>query len=276
MAEPRRPLLRWHGGKWNLAPWILSEMPEHRVYVEPFGGAGSVLIRKPRSYAEVWNDLDGQVVNLFQVLRSGRASEIVDGLRLTPFASEEFYGAYEPCDDPVERARRLVIRSFMGFGSNGHNRSTGFRSNSNRSGTTPAHDWVNYPDSLVSVIERLQGVVILNRDACEVMSGHDGPDTLHYVDPPYILDTRSDASKDYAVELSDSDHESLVDFLDGLQGMVMLSGYPHDIYDGRLRHWRRVTRKALADGARERTEVLWLNPACARACAQGNLFGEAA
>jgi len=274
---PTRPILRWHGGKWLLAPWIISEMPKHKVYVEPFGGAGSVLVRKPRAYAEIWNDLDGHVVNLFRVLRSDRATELVNLLRLTPFASEEFAGAYEATDDPVERARRLVIRSFMGFGSNGHNRSTGFRSNSNRSGTTPARDWVNYPDSLALVIERLQAVVVLNRDACEVMASHDGADTLHYVDPPYVFDTRADMAKDYAHELTNADHESLLDFLDGLTGMVMLSGYPHDLYDNRLRHWTRITRKALADGARERTEVLWLNPACVAAKAQIGLpFGEVA
>lgn len=273
---PHRPVLRWHGGKWLLAPWIISEMPKHRVYVEPFGGAGSVLIRKPRCYAEVWNDLDGHVVNLFQVLRSDRASELVEMLRLTPFASDEFQQAYQPTDCPVEKARRLVIRSFMGFGSNGHNRLTGFRSNSNRLGTTPAHDWINYPDALVAVIERLKGVVVLNRDACEVMAGHDGPETLHYVDPPYVMDTRSDAGADYAHEMDDSDHENLLDFLDGLTGMVMLSGYPHEIYDTRLAHWTRITRKALADGAKTRTEVLWLNPAAARARSQISLFDEVA
>lgn len=276
MSEPFRPVLRWHGGKWLLAPWIISEMPKHRVYVEPFGGAGSVLIRKRRCYAEVWNDLDGHVVNLFQVLRSDRASELVEMLRLTPFASEEFQHAYQPTDCPVEKARRLVVRSFMGFGSNGHNRLTGFRSNSNRSGTTPAHDWINYPDALVAVIERLKGVVVLNRDACEVMAGHDGPETLHYVDPPYVMDTRSDAGADYAHEMDDSDHENLLDFLDGLTGMVMLSGYPHEIYDTRLAHWTRITRKALADGAKTRTEVLWLNPAAARARSQISLFDEVA
>jgi len=271
----RRPLLRWHGGKWLLAPWILSMMPRHRVYVEPFGGAGSVLIRKPRSYAEVWNDLDGNVVNLFQVLRSDRADELVNAVRLTPFASDEFRLAYEASADPVERARRLIIRSFMGFGSNGHNRSTGFRSNSNRSGTTPAHDWVNYPDSLRCVVERLQGVVVLNRDACEVMAGHDGPDTLHYVDPPYVFDTRADGSADYAHEMTDSDHETLLDFLVTLKGMVMLSGYPSDLYDRALPGWERVTRKALADGARERTEVIWMNPAAVAAMAQQDMFASA-
>lgn len=272
MSAPTRPVLRWHGGKWLLAPWIISEMPKHRVYVEPFGGAGSVLLRKDRCYAEIWNDLDGHVVNLFQVLRSERACELVEALRLTPFASDEFAQAYQSTNCPVEMARRLIIRSFMGFGSNGHNRITGFRSNSNRSGTTPAHDWINYPDALVAVIERLQGVVVLNRDACEVMAAHDSAETLHYVDPPYVMDTRADGGADYAHEMSDSDHEGLLDFLDGLSGMVMLSGYPHDLYDIRLAHWTRITRKALADGAKARTEVLWLNPAATRARSQQDLF----
>jgi DNA adenine methylase len=266
MTAPFRPMLRWHGGKWLLAPWIIENMPAHRVYVEPFGGAGSVLMRKDRAYAEIWNDLDGEVVNLFSVLRSARAEELVSALRLTPFAKVEFIQSYELHDDPVERARRLVIRSFMGFGSNGHQKKTGFRSNSNRSGTTPAHDWVNYPDGLVAAIERLRGVVILNNDAKSVMAGHDGVETLHYVDPPYVPETR-DKGGDYAHEMTAAEHSELLDFLDDLKGMVMLSGYPCALYDDRLSGWRRIARKALADGARERTEILWMNPAAAAATA---------
>lgn len=259
--RPTRPVLRWHGGKWILAPWIAEHFPIHRVYVEPFGGAASVLLRKPRSYAEIYNDLDSNAVNLFRVLRGKRAAELVEAVRLTPFAREEFELAYGNVKDPVERARRLIVRSFMGFGSNGHNRSTGFRANSNRSGTTPAHDWRNYPDALEAVVRRLEGVVIENRDALEVMAAHDGDQTLHYVDPPYVFDTRADLSKDYAHELTDADHERLLTFLKTLRGMVVLSGYPHPMYDAALAGWRRIERAALADGARERTEVLWINPA---------------
>jgi DNA adenine methylase len=254
----RRPILRWHGGKWLLAPWIIQHMPAHRVYVEPFGGAGSVLMRKPRSYAEVYNDLDDDVVNLFQVLRSDRATELADMLRLTPFAATEFAASYDQASDAVERARRLVVRSFMGFGSNAVHRKSGFRSNSNRSGTTPARDWVNYPEHLAAAVERLQGVVILRRDACEVMAAHDGPETLHYVDPPYLPETR-DGGADYAHELTDDQHLNLLTFLRGLQGRVIVSGYPSDLYDQALHGWRRVHRKALADGAKARVEVLWMN-----------------
>lgn len=271
-----RPVLRWHGGKWRLAPWIISHFPTHRAYVEPFGGAASVLIRKEPSYAEIYNDLDDTVVNLFRVLRSERADELVEALRLTPFSRVEFDEAYTETTDPVEQARRLIIRSFMGFGSNGHNRVTGFRANSNRSGTTPAHDWRNYPDCLVEIIDRLAGVCIEHKDAKAVMAQHDAPTTLHYVDPPYVFETRSDLSKDYAHELSDGDHAELLTFLRGLRGMVVLSGYPCALYDDLLPDWHRVERRAMADGAKERVEVLWINPAAENITASGPLFAEAA
>ena len=147
----------------------------------------------------------------------------------------------------------------MGFGSNGTHRPTGFRQNSSRSGTTPARDWLNYPDALAGIIERLRGVVVMNRDACEVMAAHDGPDTLHYVDPPYVFDTRSDSRADYAHEMTDAQHVELLAFLRGLSGRVILSGYASALYDDALPGWRRVERSALADGARHRTEVVWLN-----------------
>lgn len=269
--EPPRPVLRWHGGKWLLAPWILSHFPTHHVYVEPFGGAASVLMRKERSYAEIYNDLDQSVVRLFRVLRSERAGELIAALRLTPFARTEFAEAYQDADDAVENARRLIIRSFMGFGSNGHNKLTGFRANSNRSGTTPSRDWANYPDSLAAVVERLKGVTIENRDAVSVMNQHDSVSTLHYVDPPYLPETR-DAGGDYAHEMTRGDHALLLEHLRGLNGMVVVSGYPSDIYDNALQGWQRVERNALADGARARTEVLWINPAAAQARSNGPLF----
>ena len=271
ISEPSRPVLRWHGGKWKLAPWIIGHFPPHRVYVEAFGGAASVLMRKPRAYGEVYNDLDEDAVNLFRVLRDeASAARLISHLRLTPFAREEFELGYLPAEDPVERARRLVILCFMGFGSNGHNKAirTGFRSNSNRSGTTPAHDWANYPDRLPDVIERLRGVVIENRDAIEVMSQHDSPETLHYVDPPYIWETRSSAmhrNRCYAHELDQAGHDRLLTFLGAVEGMAILSGYPHPSYGAALQGWRQVECAAHADGARDRTEVLWINPAAVAA-----------
>lgn len=271
MGEVSRPILRWHGGKWILAPWVIQRLPPHRIYVEPYGGAASVLLRKPRSYAEIYNDMDDEVVNLFRVARD-RGEELAEALYLTPFSQAEFTESYEAATCAVERARRLVIRSFMGFGSNGCHRRSGFRRNSNRSGTTPAMDWMHYPEALRQTIDRLRGVVIERRDALDVMADHDGPHTVHYVDPPYVPETR-DKGQDYAHEMTDIDHVALLGRLKELKGMVALSGYRCEMYDDSLAGWLRVDRAALADGARPRVESLWLNPAAQRAQSQQSLFG---
>lgn len=263
-AAIRRPALRYHGGKWMLAPWIISHMPEHRIYVEPFGGGASVLLRKPRSYAEIYNDLDCDIVNFFKVLRDRELGrKLIDKLRLTPFSRDEFKSAYGDSGNAVENARRLLIRSFMGFGSDGHNdrKPTGFRANSNRPGTTPAHDWANLGDAHLTLIDRLQGVVIENRPAMQVCTQHDGPDTLHYLDPPYVTETRAaDRNKgQYKFEMTDADHISFLESATELSGMVMISGYNHPLYESALSDWARIDRVAFADGARKRTESLWLN-----------------
>jgi len=268
---PTRPVLRWHGGKWKLAPWVISHFPPHRVYVEPFGGAASVLLRKAPSHAEVYNDLDGGVVELFRILRDPeRAAEFTRQLKLTPFARQEFIAAYQDAEDPIEAARRLTIRAFMGHGSDSASGVvSGFRANSNRSGTTPAHDWANFPDALPATIRRLRGVIVEQRDACEVMRQHDAPTTLHYLDPPYVHETRTwmisgKGKGNYRYELDNAGHERLLETALDVQGMVLISGYPHKLYDDALAGWRREKTIAHADGARPRTEVLWINPqACA-------------
>ncbi len=265
VQKPTRPLVRYHGGKWKLAPWIISHFPKHRTYVEPFGGGGNVLLRKSRTYAEIYNDLDGEIVNLFRVARD-RGAELQEALRLTPFARAEYALAWEPTECEMERARRIVMRAFMGFGSAAASKdraalrwtpTTGFRANSHRSGTTPAHDWMNYPDAFSAIIDRLQGVVIENRDARLVMASHDDAGALHYVDPPYVAATR-DAGGDYRHEMTDSDHRNLAEFLSSLKGGVIVSGYPSDLYDEIFEGWHQVERAAHADGARARTECLWM------------------
>jgi DNA adenine methylase len=264
-----RPVLRYHGGKWKLAPWIISNFPPHRVYVEPFGGTASILMRKPRSYAEIYNDLWGVVVNVFRVLRDPqKAIELEQLLRLTPFSREEF----EDCgdeqlakiDDPVERARRTIFRSFAGFGSAATNAAyaTGFRANSNRSGTTPAHDWAHYPDQVRFFAERLQGVVIENRPAIEIIQQHDGDETLHYIDPPYPHSSRNmrRGNAAYAREMTDDDHRELAGVLKTVRGMVVISSYRCHLYDDLFADWRRIDHAAHSDGARKRTECLWISP----------------
>lgn len=281
MTAPRRPALRYMGGKWRLAPAIIRHFPPHRIYVEPYGGGASVLLRKPRSYAEIYNDLDEEIVGLFRVLRDPvQGEQLVRLLALTPFARDEFELTYQTVDDPVEMARRLVARSFMGHGSTAValRRKTGFRADSNRSGSTPAMDWTNLPESLAEICQRFMGVVIENRPAIDIMRRFDGPDTLIYADPPYLHDTRSRKrvkgalEHAYKHEMSEADHVELLAFLRECQSAVVLSGYPHPLYDETLDDWQRVVMPALADGARARTEVLWINDAAMR----HGLFGSAA
>lgn len=280
--SPSRPVMRYLGGKFGsrgcLAEWIVSAFPEHRIYVEPFGGAASVLMRKRRSYAEVYNDLNEDVVNVFRVLRDpSQAEQLRTQLELTPFSRQEFDVARVASDDPVESARRSIFRSFAGFGSASANIDyvTGFRANSNRSGTTPAHDWRAYPEVVPQFVDRLRGVVIECRDAIDVMRHHDTPETLHYVDPPYLRSTRQQGvtrpgnpRQEYTHEYTDAEHEQLAEALHGLRGMVVLSGYPSAMYEALYANWRRIDRASFADGARPRIECLWLNPAAQQARTQ--------
>jgi DNA adenine methylase len=261
-SAPTRPVLRYHGGKFRLAPKLVRLFPAHRVYTEVFGGGASVLMHKPRSYAEIYNDLDGEVVNVFRVLQNPRqAARLERMLRLTPFARKEFELGYKSTRSDIERARRTIIRSFMGFGSDSITRmkasrvgfntrvssvmKTGFRWDANRRGTTPASDWANFPMSLSFFCQRLQGVVIENRDAFTILEKMDYHDALHYVDPPYPIDTRSiingrKPEHQYRHEMTDDDHVHLAALLHRLQGMVIISSYPGALYAELFKGWQRI------------------------------------
>lgn len=282
-----RPALRYHGGKFRLAPWLLQFFPAHGCYVEPFGGAAGVLVRKPRAYAEVYNDMDGDIVNFFRVVRDPvLCIDLVRACQLTPYAREEFDLAFLPTDDPLERARRTAVRAGMGFGSaSATSTSTGFRTDTRRKYGTAQHVWADYPSSLAIVGSRFAGVLIENRPAIDVMQQHDGPDTLHCVDPPYVRSTRKLAGSGrghaYRHEMNDDQHGELLDALLQLDGMVVLSGYESALYTDRLRNWtvhRTSARISAGRGTEIRTECAWLNPACSGAL-QGfhdGLFAEVA
>lgn len=275
------PVIRYHGGKFRLASWILQHFPEHRVYVEPFGGAAGVLMQKPRSFAEVYNDLDGDIVNLFQVLQdAGQRDQLTELLVLTPYARSEFERAFDETDDPIEQARRTIIRAEMGFGSAGATKGrTGFRIDTKREYATAQHIWARFPDRIAAIGQRLAGVLIEQRPAIEVMQAHDTPDTLHFVDPPYMHGTRTIGSnRYYRHEMSDQDHAELLATLKTLQGMVVLSGYPSQQYKAALSTWSSNTRShacAAGRGAGTRQECVWLNAACMERLGQRGLALEA-
>ncbi|EMH4341681.1 DNA adenine methylase [Klebsiella pneumoniae] len=262
----KHPAIRYHGGKFRLAPWIIEQMPEHVCYVEPFGGAAGVLIQKPRSYSEVYNDLDGEVVNLFRVLRNPELNQrLQDACRLTPYSRDEFCHAQQPATDSVERARRMVVRACMGFGSAaGIGGNSGFRGDSKRKYATAAHLWERYPENLAALCQRLQGVIIENKDALSVMRAHDAQTTLHYIDPPYVPETRVQGNRYYAYEMTVEGHEQLLAVARTMTGMVMISGYDTEVYNDMLSGWaktEKTSRISAGRGTKVRTECLWLNPA---------------
>jgi DNA adenine methylase len=262
------PAMRYHGGKFRLASWIMQYFPGHRCYVEPFGGAASVLLKKPRSFVEVYNDLDGEIVNFFRVVRDpDLCRRLIELLTLTPYARAEFEMAYEPTEDPVEMARRVAVRAQMGFGSAGATKgTTGFRVDTKRPHNTSQHLWQRYPDHLTAICARFQGVLIENRDAIEVMFQHDAADTLHFVDPPYVLNTRviRGGIGYYRHEMTIVQHIDLLTAVKTLSGKVIVSGYECELYRDMLADWQSVSKQARASayrGTKMATENLWLNPA---------------
>lgn len=281
MTDVSIPIMRYHGGKWRIAEWIVSHFPPHEVYVEPYGGAAGVLLRKPRSRAEVYNDLDGETVNVFRVLRDPAMAEALQRVcALTPYSRSEFDLAQEPSADPVEQARRTLFRSWASFGSAGATRGrTGMRTFTKPDDryTPVADSWSRIADTIPSFTDRLIGVVIENRPAIDVMRQHDTPTTLHYVDPPYLPETRSaGSSRYYRHEMTVDDHEALLAALCGLEGMVVLSGYDSDLYNSALEGWARTSLQTSGSsrfGSTPRTECLWLNPAAEDRSSQMKLFG---
>lgn len=240
-------LVRYHGGKVRMANKIVDLFPEHNCYVEAFGGGAAVLLAKPRARLEVYNDLDGDMVTLFKVLRD-RPRDLAQAIALTPFSRTEHEESYVETADDLERARRVLIRSHFGHGSSGIHRATGFRSAGLRAGTLPVHGWMTLPETVRVAAERMRGVVIEQRPAAQVMQTHDGAQTVHYVDPPYLPETR-DKGRDYRHEMTRDEHEEMLCALLDLRGAVVLSGYASPLYDDALKGWRRIEIASRADRA---------------------------
>ena len=266
-SEPTRPVMRYLGGKWRLAPWVIRHFPPHARYVEPFGGGASVLMRKRRApCGEVYNDRDGDVVNVFRVLRDADlARRLAESIRLTPFARDEFNAAWPAAagedelapTDAVERARRLLVRAGMGFNSGSATlaKNPGFCSRMDSHGVIKSESWGDWWRQVAAFTERLSGVLVENDDALLVMSRFDAPDTLHYCDPPYTSGTNT-----YRCTYDEADHAHLCDYLRTLSGCVILSGYDNDVYKHRLSGWTIVRKDSLCFANKTNTECLWLSP----------------
>ena len=261
----KHPLIRYHGAKWRIAPWIISHFPRHRIYVEPFGGSGSVLLRKARSEVEVYNDLDGEIVNLFRVARDN-GEELSRLVYLTPYSRDEFIKSFEPSEDPIEQARRTIIRSFQGFGSGYATNTNGgkfSRPENGFRGTSLKNDamtWLNVSDTVIEVIDRLRGVVIENVSYQKIIKKNDTRDTLFYADPPYLSSTR-DRGRDYRFEFTEADHIELARCLNNVQGSVVVSGYKSELYNELYNGWTFRKLNTQTAGNTKREEEIWIKGA---------------
>ena len=261
---PRRPALRYYGGKWNLAPWIISHFPEHQNYVEPCGGAASVLLQKPRSPLETYNDLDGNVVNFFRVLRD-RPDELIRKIRLTPWARAEYELSLEPCENDVERARRFYAASWLSINGGTSNNSPGFCLKPYNKG----YHLRLHHQYLDVISGRFLGIQIENRPWDQVVQICDQQETVIYFDPPYTADTRAQSDR-YLLEWSDVDHIQAAALLRTCQGYVVVSGYACGLYTKlyEAHGWQRFDKEAQTNSGGKRLESLWLSPRTVEALQQ--------
>lgn len=248
-------VLKYPGAKNRLAPWICEYIPEHSVYLEPFAGSLAVLFNKPRCHIETVNDLHGEVVNFFKVLRD-EPDDLIKLVSHTPYSREEYDLAYQESDNEIERARRFCVRCWQGFGCSNlyHN---GFKNGQQSTSPNPARIWSMLPTTMIMATERLKDVQIENLPAIELIERYNTEDVFIYADPPYLHGTRKNYL--YKYEMDDADHIKLLETLIRHPGKVLLSGYDNDLYNSRLQGWKKVSKSTIAEGGAKRVETLWMN-----------------
>jgi DNA adenine methylase len=269
IGKPASPVLRYHGSKFRLAPWIIEHFPTHMMYCEPFGGGAGVLLRKAPSEVEVYNDLDDQVVGFFRQLRE-HTTELMAQILLTPYARAEAIACREPSDDPMEQARRTYVTSWQLFGGGQGKWHTGWRRQRRGSDNNTTARWEGNTLNLLRVAARLRTVHLECKDALQCIPFYDGSETLFYCDPPYLAETRSKWRKSaYRHEMSHDDHRSLARVLHEIQGMVIVSGYESDLYAEMYPGWEICRTEARTDRGVKKIECLYLSPRTSEARYRG-------
>lgn len=245
-----------------MADWIISLMPPHKSYLEPFFGSGAVFFNKKPSRIETINDLDGEIVNLFRCVREW-PEELACAVALTPYSREEYERAWSRFKAGgkargIEDARLTLVRYWQSHGSTSVYKG-GWKND--RAGREYAYDvryWRNLPGWVLDAAERLKDAQIEQTQAVELIRRFKHPDVLIYADPPYVVSTRK--GKQYVVDMvEDRQHIELLEALKEHPGPVILSGYENELYEKHLQGWMKLHKKALAEGGAARTETVWLN-----------------
>lgn len=249
-------LLKYPGGKWRIADWIISHFPPHKVYCEPFFGSGAVFFSKAADYIETINDIDGNIVNLFRVCRE-HPEKLARALELTPWAREEFVSCHEmKCEDTIEWARRTVVRYHQSFGTSNCSRNS-WRNVQTYGGPRCASMWNYLPEAVRSACTRLKEAQIENMDAIELIRRYDDKDTLLYLDPPYPEALRK--KNIYKYEMTDELHEELLTAVLKSKSKIIISSYDNELYNERLRGWDTAVKSTIAQMGLHRTEKIYMN-----------------
>lgn len=250
--------MKYPGSKWSIARWIIDFFPEHHSYLEPFFGSGAVLFNKPRSNIETVNDLDNNVVNLFEWIRND-PERLAHEIYWTPYARQVYEDAFAAVpEDSLQKAVNFYIRLNMGHGFRTTGEKVGWKNDvQGRERAYAAADWANLPDKIMQAAERLRGVQIENRPVVELIERFNYPNVLVYGDPPYVLGTRH--GKQYRCEMEDIEQNDLLDVLLVHKGPVLLSGYDNDLYNDRLKEWHREETSCYSQIGNKTKEVLWMN-----------------
>jgi DNA polymerase I-like protein with 3'-5' exonuclease and polymerase domains/site-specific DNA-adenine methylase len=282
---PVAPVLKWHGSKAGLAGRIAALMPPHEVFVEPFAGSAAVLLAKPPAADEVLGDLDRDLIRFYRTIRDPEAldrflalarEEALSWPELPPGPGEPdpiadaFRHARAALDGPpggdaVKRALAFFLASRLSMSGRMKNPAPPPKNGRlRRSMDERKSGFLTALDNLPVVSGRLRNVRLRNKPAVEVIKGEDGPQTLFYLDPPYVKGTRASPEVYRHDDMGEADHRELLDALQSVKGKVMLSGYPSELYDEMLAGWNRnewpvKNHGATGDRKRHMTEVLWCN-----------------
>lgn len=253
-----KAVFEYPGSKWSIADWIISFFPEHHSYLEPFFGSGAVLFNKTRSNIETVNDLDGNVVNLFEWIKKD-PERLAHEIHWTPYSRQVYEDAFAAVpEDSLEKAVNFYICLNMGHGFRTNGEKVGWKNDvQGRERAYSAMDWMNAPDKIVQAAERLRGVQIENKPAAELIQRFNYSNVLIYADPPYILSTRH--GRQYKCEMDNQDHNELLDVLLAHKGPVLLSGYDNELYNDRLQGWHREETTCYSQISSKKREVLWMN-----------------
>lgn len=256
----------WYGGKYSHLDFILPNLPNgEKHFCDVFGGSAAVLINRKPAPLETYNDIDSELVNFFEVLRD-KGEELTKAIALTPFSRAELVKALKAEEglSPVERARRFYVRARQTRTGLAQTSSEGRWAHcvlTSRAGMAGAVSrWLGAIENLPEIVQRLQRVQIENVPALELIERYDTPETLFYLDPPYVHESRGD-KKAYGNEMTDWDHVQLSNKLHSIRGRAVLSGYRSKLYDMLYRDWHRIDAPAKVINSSKgiRQECLWIN-----------------